>query len=156
MPNRAAFSNARAPCGPALPLMQYAHMKQSDSRDELTLAFELGIYELGRSLYPRNARVLDGLVTTYAAVGRHEDSLQTVGRLIELEPQNPRHHYNRACNLCRLGLAEDALRALLQAIEMGFDDFEFLTKDADLALLHEFPKFHEFRKRALIQRNRRT
>jgi tetratricopeptide (TPR) repeat protein len=131
-------------------------MKQSDSRDELTLEFELGIYELGRNLYPRNARVLDGLVTAYAAIGRHEDSLQTVGRLIELEPQNPRHHYNRACSLCRLGLAEEALRALQQAVDIGFDDFEFLTKDADLALLHEYPKFHEFRKRALVQRNRRA
>src|SRR5688500_12897948 len=76
MPNRAAFSNARAPCVKQGRLLQCALMK-SDSRDELTLEFELGIYELGRSLYPRNARVLDGLVTTYAAVGRHQESLQT-------------------------------------------------------------------------------
>jgi tetratricopeptide (TPR) repeat protein len=129
---------------------------KSDSRDELTLEFELGIYELGRSLYPRNARVLDGLVTTYAAIGRHQDSLQTVRRLIELEPQNPRHHYNRACNLCRLGLVEEALKALQQAVEIGFDDFEFLTKDTDLALLHEYPLFREVQKRALAQRNRRV
>jgi tetratricopeptide (TPR) repeat protein len=131
-------------------------MKNSDSRDELTLDFELSMYELGRSLYPRNARVLDGLVTTYAAVGRHDDSLATVGRLIELEPHNPRHQYNRACNLCKLGETEEALRALLQAVAMGFDDFEYLTTDPDLAFLHEFPQFNEFYKRAKAQRSRKA
>ena len=129
---------------------------QNDSRDQLTLAFELGMYELGRSLYPSNTRVLDGLVNTYAATGRHHESLETVRRLIELEPDNPRHYYNRACSLCRLGLTEDAMMAIERAVEVGFDDFEYMTKDPDLALLHELPQFREFHRRAQVQRTRKT
>lgn len=129
---------------------------QNDARDALTLAFELGIYELGRSLYPSNTRVLDGLANTYAAAGKHHESLDTVRRLIELEPGNPRHHYNRACNLCRLGLTEDALMAIDRAVEIGFDDFDYMTKDPDLALLHEYPQFQEFHRRAEVQRARKA
>jgi adenylate cyclase len=127
-------------------------MQKPDLRDELSLEFELGMYELGRDLYPRNTRVLDGLVTTYAAAGRRHDSLAVVLRLIEMEPRNPRHYYNRACNQCCLGQREQALESLEYAVEIGFEDFDFMTRDPDLVPLHSEPAFREFQRRATVRK----
>ena len=130
-------------------------MKQSDSRDELALNFELGMYELGRELYPKSRRVLDGLVTTYAAAGRHDDALRVAAELVQADPTNPRYHYNYACSLCCSGRREEAMQMLQKAVELGFDDFDYLTHDPDLEPLRDCPEFREYQKRALVQRSQR-
>lgn len=130
-------------------------MKQSDSYDRLAIEFELGMYELGRELYPRNRRVMDGLVSTYSAAGRHEDALRMANELIKAEPDNARHHYNYACGLCCLERLDEAMECLQKAVELGFNDFEYLTKDPDLEPLRSLPAFREFQKKALVQRSQR-
>ena len=130
-------------------------MKQSDAYDKLAIEFELGMYELGRELYPRNRRVLDGLVSTYSAAGRHEDALRMAGELIRSEPENARYHYNYACGLCCLERLEEAMESLQRAVELGFSDYEYLTKDPDLEPLRSLPAFREFQKKALVQRSQR-
>ena len=130
-------------------------MKQSESHDELAINFELGLYELGRTLYPRSRRIMDGLVNTYSAAGRHEEALKVARELIGLEPENARFHYNYACGLCSVGRTEDALVVLNRACELGFSDFEYLTNDPDLTPLREHPEFREFQKKALVQRSQR-
>ncbi|MCB9931940.1 MAG: hypothetical protein H6841_00800 [Planctomycetes bacterium] len=130
-------------------------MKQPDAHDELAINFELQLYELGRTLYPQSRRVLDGLVTTYAAAGRHEEALQVSLKLLALEPDNSRYHYNYACGLCCLGRREEALAALQHAIAIGFNDFEYLTGDPDLTPLRDCPEFREFQQKALVQRSQR-
>ncbi|MCA8911677.1 MAG: hypothetical protein KDB82_08220 [Planctomycetes bacterium] len=130
-------------------------MKQSDSRDELALNFELGMYELGRELYPRSRRVMDGLVSTYAAAGRHNEALEMAAELVKADASNARYHYNYACSLCCVGQCEEALVALEKAIELGFDDFDFLTRDPDLEPLRDCPQFREYQKKALVQRSQR-
>lgn len=113
------------------------------------------MYELGRELYPANRRVLDGLVTTYSAAGRYEDALRTADELIRAEPRNARHHYNYACGLCCLERLEEAMLSLQKAVELGFHDYEYLTKDPDLEPLRSLPAFREFQKKALVQRSQR-
>jgi hypothetical protein len=124
-------------------------VKESDQRDQLSIEFELGMYELGRSLYPRNLRVLDGLVLSYSAAGRHRESLLAALELIGHEPQNPRHHYNYACGLSRTGELLPALRALRDAVQLGFADFEFMASDPDLDALRELPEFVQFQEFAV-------
>ncbi|MCG3184190.1 MAG: hypothetical protein ICCCNLDF_02302 [Planctomycetes bacterium] len=130
-------------------------MKQPESYDELAINFELQLYELGRALYPQSRRVLDGLVTTYSAAGRHEEALAASLKLLALEPDNPRYHYNYACGLCCVGRRDDALAALQHAISLGFSDYEYLTADPDLAPLRDCPEFREYQKKALVQRSQR-
>lgn len=130
-------------------------MKQPDDKDELTLSFELGMYELGRELYPKSHRVMDGLVTTYAAAGRHEDAVGLAAELVKADAFNPRYHYNYACSLCCAGRCEEAIQMLKKAVDLGFSDFDFLTRDPDLEPLRDCPEFREYQKRALVQRSQR-
>ncbi|MCZ7607093.1 MAG: hypothetical protein M5U25_13685 [Planctomycetota bacterium] len=122
-------------------------MKQPESYDELAINFELQLYELGRALYPQSRRVLDGLVTTYSAAGRHEEALAASLKLLALEPENPRYHYNYACGLCCVGQRDDALAALQHAISLGFSDYEYLTADPDLAPCATAPSSASTRRR---------
>lgn len=123
-----------------------------DSFERIALEFQVAVYSTGRDLYPGNTRVLDALATSLNALGRYGESLQTLDELVCLDPANPRFLYNRACALSRLGETGEALEDLRRAVNRGFDDFEHLTRDEDLAPLRATPEFREYRKRALVQR----
>lgn len=129
--------------------------EQRDAFDKLATEFEIGMFELGRELQPRNDRVLDGLVVSYCAAGRHGDALEATSELVARCPDNPRYHYNHACVLCVLGELDEACESLGRAVELGFDDFDFMCKDPDLKHLRDRPEFLEWQKRALTQRSRR-
>lgn len=123
-----------------------------DSYQRIALEFEVAVYTTGRGLYPGNTRVLDALATSLNALGRYSESLQTLDELIKLEPHNPRFLYNRACALSRLGETGEALEDLRRAVSHGFEDFDHLTQDEDLAPLRATPQFREYCKRAMVQR----
>lgn len=130
--------------------------QQPDAFEKLANEFEIGVFELGRELQPRNNRVLDGLVVSYCAAGRHTDALDATSELIRRSPDNPRFHYNHACVLSVLGRLDDACEALCKAVKQGFDDFDFMCNDPDLKALRDRPEFREWQKRALVQRSRRN
>lgn len=129
--------------------------QRPDVFERLATEFEISIFELGRELQPRNNRVLDGLMSAYCADGRHREALELASELIRRDDANSRYHYNRACVLSVLGRLDDACEALCDAVERGFEDFEFMCKDPDLEPLRDRPEFREFKKRALVQRSQR-
>ena len=51
---------------------------------------------------------------------------------MRLRPEDALAHYNLACSLSLLRKAEPALRALRQAIHLGYRDFRFIREDSDL------------------------
>lgn len=49
--------------------------------------------------------------------------------------------YNEACRLSLAGNADSALEAFKQAVDMGFDDFNFALEDPDLGSIQRHPEF---------------
>ena len=47
-------------------------------------------------------------------------------------PEDPVVWYNHACSCALLGLADQAFTSLEQAIELGYNDFVWMTNDSDL------------------------
>jgi tetratricopeptide (TPR) repeat protein len=119
--------------------------------DEISLAFELDIYHLGRRLFPRNGRVLDGLSLALCMSGRYAEAEPVLRELTTLKPENPRVRYNLACTLCRLERPEEAMLELGRAVEEGFRDAEIMARDPDIEPLRALPGFEELQKRVRAQ-----
>jgi tetratricopeptide (TPR) repeat protein len=125
-----------------------------DRYERIALEFEAAVYESGRKFFPGNPKILDALAASHAVLGQPAKALSVLDELIALEPHHPRYLYNRACALSCLGLAQEALDALDLTVRCGFDDFDYLVRDPDLAPLRGHPGFAEYRKRAAMQRAR--
>ncbi len=127
-----------------------------DSFERIAIEFEVNVYTLGRRLYPPSARILDPLATSLSLLSRHGEALDVLNDLLALEPRNARFLYNRACALSCLGHENEAVAELGNAVRWGFDDFDYLLRDNDLAPLRQRPEFNEYRRRARVQRTRPT
>ena len=104
-------------------------------------AFEIGFFESVLRRDPRYTDVIEILGGLYTKTGQIADGLKMDRKLVRLQPENPTAHYNLACSLalCRRGAA--ALRSLRQAVQLGYDDFDWMSQDPDLDSLKERPEF---------------
>ncbi len=80
-------------------------------------------------------------IAQLSAQGKYEQAEQLSRQAGELVPHDPLAKYNLACALARQSKTADALAALTRAIELGFNQTEYLQKDEDLTSLHELPEF---------------
>jgi Flp pilus assembly protein TadD len=99
--------------------------------------------------HPDNLEALAELGQIYTQLGLWELGLEVDRRLVALVPDNPTSYYNLGCSQALLGQKEDALESLERAVEIGYDDPEFMLTDEDLASLREDDRF-----RALVERIR--
>jgi len=97
--------------------------------------------EIGR--YPDNVDALAELGHVYTRLERHGDGLDVDARLARLLPDNPTVQYNLACSLALVGRAAESVDALERAVELGYDDLEFLLADDDLASLADDSRFQD-------------
>ena len=104
-------------------------------------AFEIGFYESVLRRNPGYTDVLEILGGLYTKAGRINDGLRMDRRLVRLRPDNHTAHYNLACSLALCRRRADALRSLRRAVELGYRDFEWMSRDPDLNLLKSDPEF---------------
>ncbi len=83
----------------------------------------------------------------YTQRGRFTEGLHVDERLAQLEPANPLVFYNLACSYSLTDEFDRAFRALNQAIELGYRDFTWLTKDPDMKKLRAQPAFQELKEK---------
>ncbi len=103
--------------------------------------FEIRFFEsiLRRdSGYVQVVELLGGL---YTRQGRIADGLRMDRKLVRLQPGNATAHYNLACSLALSKRKTDALRALGEAVKLGYSDFDWMQQDPDLEPLKEHPLF---------------
>ena len=105
------------------------------------IEFEISFYEAILDRLPDSIDVLMALGNDYTRSGLYEKGLAVDRRLCELRARDPIIHYNLACSFALLGQAEEALKALEQAIEFGYHDFDYLQRDPDLESLRGDPRY---------------
>ncbi len=104
-------------------------------------AFEIGFFETVLRRNPRYTAVIEILASLYTKQGRITDGLRMDRRLVKLQPENATAHYNLACSLALAKRNRAALLALQQAINLGYDDLDWMQQDPDLDPLKHSPQF---------------
>lgn len=105
--------------------------------------FEIEFFESVHRRCPDYLEVVGLLGGLYTRVGRITDGLKMDRKLVRLDPENPTAHYNLACSLALCERRADALKSLRRAIELGYDDHEWMAKDPDLEQLRELQPFRD-------------
>ncbi len=109
--------------------------------------FLAAIYSAATVRQPQNVEALAELGHVYTRLGRYQDGLEVDHKLVAHEPLDPTVRYNLACSQALVGLHDEACATLETALELGYDDLQFLTEDEDLESLRGHPRFE-----ALISR----
>jgi len=79
--------------------------------------------------------------------GQYERALKEYRRALRIEPKNEVAWYNVACTYARMKKIELAIEALETAVASGYDDVEWMKRDADLDNIRAHPGY-----RALVER----
>jgi tetratricopeptide (TPR) repeat protein len=103
--------------------------------------FEIVFFETVLRRNPRYTAVIEILAGLYTKQGRISDGLRMDRKLVRLQPDNATAHYNLACSLALAKRHHAALRALQQAIDLGYNDLEWMQQDPDLDPLKHSPEF---------------
>jgi tetratricopeptide (TPR) repeat protein len=107
------------------------------------LEFETRFFEAVHKRDPQFSDVIEILGGLYTRQGRIADGLKMDRKLVRLEPDNSTARYNLACSLALSRRKPAALRALEQAIALGYCDYEWMQKDPDLEGLRNHPAFQQ-------------
>ena len=93
----------------------------------------------------------DGSCRHYAllALGRGEEAVEWMEKIIENNPYDNGVYYDKACLLARMGRTGAALEALKAAFEKGYRRFAHLEHDDDMDPLRNLPEY-----KALIRQYR--
>jgi len=90
---------------------------------------------------PEDTEVLRALGDLYTRTGATEEGLRIDKRLSRLCSEDPLVWYNLACSFALSKRKDDALEALGHAMDLGYDDYEWMKKDSDLSILHGDSRF---------------
>jgi predicted Zn-dependent protease len=107
-------------------------------------SYEIEFYESIDAKGSNDPRVLEVLAQLYTRVGRNEDGLSMDLRLSKSRPQDPLVHYNLACSLALTGQHDQSLGVLKKAVEMGYNDFDWMIKDTDLDPIRNMTSYQEW------------
>lgn len=90
---------------------------------------------------PEDTNVMRALGDLYTRTGAYADGLRVDEHLSRLCAEDPIVWYNLACSLALSQRADDAFDALNRSVELGYNDYESMKKDPDLASLHGDARF---------------
>ena len=110
-------------------------------RDQADHEFDIGFYESVLRREPQYPQVIELLAGLYTRQGRIADGLKMDRKLVKLQPGNATAHYNLACSLALSKRKADALRALLEAVKLGYTDYDWMSQDPDLDNLKNAREF---------------
>ncbi len=96
------------------------------------IEFEIAFYENILKSTPDFIEALSAIGDVYTRAGYWQKGLDVDLKLSKLRADDPIIFYNLACSYALLNQTRPALNALSKAVELGYDDFEFLKSDSDL------------------------
>lgn len=107
------------------------------------IEFEIAFYENVLKGAPDFVEALMAIGDLYTKAGHWQKGLTVDIKLASLRPDDAMVHYNLACSYALLNQLPAALAAVNKAIELGYDDFDYLKKDPDLENLLKDPQVRE-------------
>jgi tetratricopeptide (TPR) repeat protein len=110
---------------------------------EKQLDFELRFFESILATYPDYVDVLRVMSNNLTHKHRYREGLEIDRQLVRLRPLDSVAHYNLACSFALLRKADQALKALERAIELGYRDFQYMAQDKDLDSIRKDPRFQQ-------------
>ena|ERR1043166_8668221 len=102
------------------------------------VAFEASFFEGVVRRDPTYVEAWQFLGECYTRQGAWRKALKVDLRLARLCPEAPMVRYNLACSYSLLNKLPEALVALKAAIDLGFNDFSWLSQDPDLSNLRSW------------------
>jgi tetratricopeptide (TPR) repeat protein len=111
--------------------------------EQSQLDFELDFFGGILQRCPDYIDVLRVVGTLLTLKGRYGDGLQIDKRLVQLRPTDSLAHYNLACSYALLKRADQALKTLRRAVELGYRDFRYMREDRDLDSIRHDPRFRQ-------------
>ena len=99
--------------------------------------FEIEFFRRVLQRHPEHLDVLRRQAQLLASAGQRLVGLGCDRRLAAVLPTDPEVRYHLACSLAAVGKSEEAIRTLIEAVELGYRDFDHLESDPDLESLHE-------------------
>jgi tetratricopeptide (TPR) repeat protein len=110
------------------------------------IEFEMEFFEALAARLPDYAEVLQAQAGNLTSQGRMTDGLKVDQRIVTLKPADPTAHYNLACRYALMQHRDQAIAALQKAIDLGYRDFRFMSRDEDLKNLRKDPRFRQLLK----------
>ena len=107
------------------------------------LDFELDFFGRILERFPDYVDVLRVQGNNLTLKGRYAEGLQIDRRLVQLRPGDALAHYNLACSYALLKKVDPAIKALRQAVELGYRDFRYMREDRDLDAVRADPRFRQ-------------
>lgn len=115
--------------------------------EEKSLDLEIGFLEGVIRRDPAFVEALQALGDDYTRRGRFEEGLGVDEQLAQLRPDSALTHFNLACSYSLTGQLDRAAAAIHRALDLGYRDFKWLSRDPDLAALRKHPLFKSIRER---------
>ena len=85
----------------------------------------------------------DGSCRQYALhfLGRNDEAIEWMDEIIENDPDNNGHYYDKSCLLSRMGKIDEAIAALRISLEKGNRSFAHIENDDDMDPIRNHPDF---------------
>jgi tetratricopeptide (TPR) repeat protein len=106
--------------------------------------FELDFYESILEKRPDHIGTLEALGHLYTELGEYEKGLAIDKRIVQIKPASAVARYNLACSYSLLQILSKAFDELRRAVDLGYDDWEHLDRDEDLANLRADSRYGNF------------
>jgi len=99
------------------------------------------VLEQQLELVPEDVRARILLANIYASIGKTDDSVRQLQTAVALRPNEPNVLYNAACTFGLMEKKPEALDMLRRALEAGYANLDWASRDPDLTCLHGDAEF---------------
>jgi len=120
---------------PYLYLMRGELLLQEGNKTEADADFE--------QVIQKDTVVRAGSCRQYALhfLGRDQEAEEWMNKIIEADPDDAGHYYDRACLYARMGRLEESIAALRVSFEKGYRSFAHIRLDDDMDAVRGLPEF---------------
>ena len=114
---------------------------KKQSKPPRSIRVELAFLEKVRLRCPNDHNVLRAVGEMYTRIGDHKQGLQIDVQLAQIRPEDSEVWYNLGCSYALVGRRDDSFVALTRAVDLGYEDYDWMIRDADLEELRNDPRF---------------